>query len=160
MMRGVLRGSFARSFSTARVCLQEARSVELGKLSTGESEAQIERVSGAPAELSTNRIVRIFRESKPATQSGTHGTTVWRLDWDIVPRANKWENDLMGWASSGDYMQGTQMRFRSKEDAIAFASNQGWDYYTQEPHKRAFRPKQYAMNFEHSPGKLKHIRTK
>lgn len=28
----------------------------------------------------------------------------------------------MGWASSADYMQGTNMAFRSKEDAIAFVS--------------------------------------
>jgi hypothetical protein len=26
----------------------------------------------------------------------------------------------MGWASSADYMQGTTMAFRSKEDAVAF----------------------------------------
>lgn len=26
----------------------------------------------------------------------------------------------MGWASSADYMQGTNMAFRSKEDAVAF----------------------------------------
>jgi hypothetical protein len=26
----------------------------------------------------------------------------------------------MGWASSADYMQGTNMAFRSKEDAISF----------------------------------------
>lgn len=29
----------------------------------------------------------------------------------------------MGWASSADYMQGTQLAFRSKEDAIAFVSH-------------------------------------
>lgn len=28
----------------------------------------------------------------------------------------------MGWASSADYMQGTTMAFRSKEDAVAFVS--------------------------------------
>ena len=29
----------------------------------------------------------------------------------------------MGWASTADYMQGTVMAFRSKEDAIAFVSD-------------------------------------
>ena len=28
----------------------------------------------------------------------------------------------MGWASSADYMQGTQMFFPSKEEAVAFVS--------------------------------------
>lgn len=58
------------------------------------------------------------------------------------------------------YRQGTQMKFRTKDDAMRFAANQGWDFYVQEPHKRQFRVKQYATNFQHSPGKLKHIRTK
>lgn len=90
----------------------------------------------------------------------TAGSHVWRVDWDIVPRANRWENDMMGWASSGDYMQATQMKFRTREDAIRFASNQGWDYYIQEPHTRTFKVKQYATNFEHWNGKIRHIRTK
>jgi NADH dehydrogenase (ubiquinone) Fe-S protein 4 len=63
-----------------------------------------ELVSGAPPELVTERVVRIFQDSKPATQSGTHGTSVWRLDWDIQGQANRWENDLIGYQSSGDYM--------------------------------------------------------
>lgn len=29
----------------------------------------------------------------------------------------------MGWASSADYMQGTNMAFRSREDAVAFVSD-------------------------------------
>jgi NADH dehydrogenase (ubiquinone) Fe-S protein 4 len=90
----------------------------------------------------------------------TTGTFAWRLDWDIVDVANRWENDLIGWQSSGDYMQATQMKFTSKESAIKFANKQGWDFYIQEPHHRKFRVKQYANNFVHSYGKLKHIRTK
>ena len=82
------------------------------------------------------------------------------MDWDIVDRANRWENDLIGYASSGDYMQATQLKFDTKEAAIRFATKNGYDYYVQEPHKRDFRVKSYAVNFLHSPGKLKHIRTK
>ncbi|KAK9383265.1 ETC complex I subunit conserved region-domain-containing protein [Kockiozyma suomiensis] len=117
-------------------------------------------ISGAPVELSTKRIVRIYQRAKTAMQSGNHETKVWRLDWDIDQKTARWENDVMGWASSGDYMQATEVKFKTKEDAIRFATNQGWDYYIQEPHKRDFRPKQYASNFLHSPGPLKHIRTK
>ncbi|GAC93339.1 potential mitochondrial Complex I [Pseudozyma hubeiensis SY62] len=35
--------------------------------------------------------------------------------------------------SSGDYMQGTSLKFRSKEDAIHFCEKQGWDYHVTEP---------------------------
>jgi ETC complex I subunit conserved region len=59
-------------------------------------------------------------------------------------------------AGSGDYMQGTRMAFSTKEDAIAFAEKQGWEYYIQEPHNRQFKPKAYATNFNYCiPSKAK-----
>ncbi|KAK3182102.1 ndufs4 NADH dehydrogenase Fe-S protein subunit [Lecanicillium sp. MT-2017a] len=115
--------------------------------------------SGAPMELQA-RTVRIFKESKPATQSGTWRGHDWRMDWDILPKGHRWENPLMGWQSSGDFMQGTHMNFETKEDAIHFAEKQGYEYFVQEPNSRKFTPKAYANNFLYSPKKLKHIRTK
>lgn len=82
------------------------------------------------------------------------------MDWDVLARGHRWENPLMGWQSSGDFMQGTKLEFKTKEDAIAFAEKQGYEYFVQEPNKRAFAPKAYANNFMYSPGKLKHVRTK
>jgi NADH dehydrogenase (ubiquinone) Fe-S protein 4 len=55
-------------------------------------------------------------------QSAKGKTKKWILDWDILQGAGRWENPLMGWASSADYMQGTNMAFRSREDAVAFVS--------------------------------------
>ena len=40
-----------------------------------------------------------------------------------------WCQLLMARAHSADYMQGTRLGFRTKEDAIHFAEKQGWDYY-------------------------------
>ncbi|PGH02965.1 hypothetical protein AJ79_07502 [Helicocarpus griseus UAMH5409] len=116
-------------------------------------------LSGAPTDLQA-RTVRIFRPAKPATQSGTWGSHLWRMDWDILQKGHRWENPLMGWQSSADAMQGTHLNFSSKEDAIAFAEKQGYEYFVQEPNERAFRPKAYANNFLHEPKKLKHIKTK
>ncbi|KAI1775719.1 ETC complex I subunit conserved region-domain-containing protein [Hypoxylon cercidicola] len=116
-------------------------------------------LSGAPIELQA-RTVRIFQPSKPATQSGNWGSHHWRMDWDVLGKGHRWENPLMGWQSSGDFMQGTKLEFKSKEDAIAFAEKQGYEYFVQEPNERAFTPKAYANNFLYSPKKLKHIRTK
>lgn len=102
----------------------------------------------------------IYKPTKPATQSGTQIGTRWRMDWDVLGKGHRWENPLIGWQSSGDFMQGTHIHFKSKEDAIAFAEKQGYEYFVQEPNARKFAPKAYANNFLYSPGKLKHIRTK
>ncbi|KAK1751978.1 ETC complex I subunit conserved region-domain-containing protein [Echria macrotheca] len=116
-------------------------------------------ISGAPMELQA-RTVRIYKPAKPATQSGDHIGSRWRMDWDVLGKGHRWENPLMGWQSSADFMQGTHIHFKTKEDAIAFAEKQGYEYFVQEPNERHFTPKAYANNFLYSPGKLKHIRTK
>ena len=66
----------------------------------------------------------------------------------------------MGWQSSADYLQGTQLSFQTKDDAIHFAEKQGYEYFVQEPNERRIQPKAYANNFLYTPNKLKHIRTK
>jgi len=115
--------------------------------------------SGAPLDLQS-RTVRIYKPTKAATQSGHWNGRQWRMDWDVLPRGHRWENHLMGWQSSADFMQGTHIFFKSKEDAIHFAEKQGYDWFVQEPNERVFRSKAYANNFIHSPKKLKIIRTK
>ncbi|KAI3320070.1 ETC complex I subunit conserved region-domain-containing protein [Xylariaceae sp. AK1471] len=116
-------------------------------------------LSGAPIELQA-RTVRIYQPSKPATQSGQWGSHQWRMDWDVLAKGHRWENPLMGWQASGDFMQGTRLEFKTKEDAIHFAEKQGYEYFVQEPNERAFTPKAYANNFLYSPKKLKLIRAK
>ncbi|KAI7283723.1 NADH-ubiquinone oxidoreductase 21 kDa subunit [Hortaea werneckii] len=116
-------------------------------------------LSGAPTDLQA-RTVRIFRPSKTATQSGDWHSHTWRMDWDILSKGHRWENPLMGWQSSADYMQGTHLDFKSKEDAIRFANKQGYEYFVQEPNERRITPKAYATQFVHSPKKLKQVRTK
>jgi NADH dehydrogenase (ubiquinone) Fe-S protein 4 len=85
-------------------------------------------ISGAPNELQA-RTVRIFKPSKPASQSGNWNGRQWRMDWDLLSKGHRWENPLMGWQSSGDFMQGTHIFFKTKEDAINFAEKQGIFYY-------------------------------
>jgi len=116
-------------------------------------------LSGAPTELQA-RTVRIYRPAKTATQSGDWHGHQWRVDWDILSKGHRWENPLMGWQSSADFMQGTNVNFKSKEDAIRFVEKQGYEYFVQEPNARKILPKAYANNFLWSADKLKHIRTK
>ena len=103
---------------------------------------------------------RIFRPAKTATQSGDWHGHHWRLDWDVLQKGHRWENPLMGWQSSADFLQGTHLNFKCKEDAIQFAQKQGYEYFVQEPNERKIVPKAYANNFMHSPHKLKKIPTK
>ncbi|KAF2754347.1 hypothetical protein EJ05DRAFT_138689 [Pseudovirgaria hyperparasitica] len=116
-------------------------------------------LSGAPIDLQA-RTVRIYRPTKPATQSGDWHSHHWLMDWDPLPKGHRWENPLMGWQSSADCMQGHRIQFKSKEDAIDFANKQGYEYFVQEPNERKFVPKAYATQFIYSPKKLKTVRTK
>lgn len=103
---------------------------------------------------------RIYKPAKSAEQSGTWHGHQWHMDWDVMGKGHRWENQLMGWQSSADAMQGTYIAFKSKEDAIRFAQKQGYEYFVQEPQTRRIIPKAYATQFLHTPGKLKQARTK
>ncbi|GAA5906675.1 ETC complex I subunit [Sporobolomyces salmoneus] len=116
-------------------------------------------VSGAPVELH-RRPVRIFRPTVPVTQSAKATSHHWRVDWDILQGSGRWENPLMGWASSADYMQGTHVKFDSKTDAIAFCEKQGWEFYVQEPNVQKFEPKSYANNYKYVAKDLRICHTK
>ena len=96
------------------------------------------------------RPVRIFRPAPPTTQSGRAKSFGWRVEWDILQGSGRWSNPLMGWQSSADAMQGTRLDFNSKEDAIAFANKQGYEYFVQEPNERKRVPKAYATQFVYS----------
>ncbi|KAI9269336.1 ETC complex I subunit conserved region-domain-containing protein [Phascolomyces articulosus] len=152
-----LSTTMLRSFSTTRATFENEN--KLAHAEGRRAIEQVESVSGAPEEL-LDRTVRIFSPSKTATQSGKHGTRHWRVDFDILPEGNRWENPLMGWASSADYQQSLGIKFYSKEDAIDFCEAQGWNYYVQEPKRVKFVKKNYADNYKYSPGKLRLIKTK
>lgn len=78
-------------------------------------------VSDAPKEL-RHRQVRIFKPTKNTMQSAKGKTKVWRIDWDVLQGSGRWTNPLMGWQSSADYMQGTTLAFRTREEAVRFVS--------------------------------------
>ncbi|CEH15543.1 NADH:ubiquinone oxidoreductase, NDUFS4/18 kDa subunit [Ceraceosorus bombacis] len=116
-------------------------------------------VSDAPTEL-RQRAVRIFKPTKTANSSGKAGTNVWRVDFDIMQGSGRWENPLMGWASTADYMQALYIKFKSKDDAIHFCEKQNWPYFVQEPHAPRIPPKSYAANYAYSDKKLRIHQTK
>ncbi|KAL8408018.1 hypothetical protein RB594_006716 [Gaeumannomyces avenae] len=166
-----LRSSSAAAARTLRSASQARPALSSVMPAGRRSEGTIAPVkqTAAPAVVRPNqpdyaaqfdKATSIYKPSKPATQSGTHGLRQWRMDWDVLEKGHRWENPLMGWQSSADFMQGTHMYFKSKEDAIAFAEKQGYEYFVQEPNVRKITPKAYANNFLYTDKKLKHIRTK
>lgn len=116
-------------------------------------------ISGAPSQL-RHRAVRVYQPTRNTMQSGGAKGERWRIDFDILQGGGRWENPLMGWASSADYMQGTRITFKSQEDAIHFAKKQGWDYYVQPPTVKRIPPKNYSENYLYRANKLRIAKTK
>jgi len=94
--------------------------------------------------------VRIFMPSKTAMQSGHGNTKRWVLEFE--PNQPKQTDPLMGWIGSGDMRGQVQLKFDSKEEAVAFAKKNGLTARVQNPKKRRPQPKNYADNFSfHRP---------
>jgi len=101
-------------------------------------------LSGMPEEQTLERQVRIFKPAKNAMQSGTAGIKRWKIEWNTCER---WENNLMGWSSTADPLSNTQLDFANKEEAIAFAEKNKWNYILEDPKERNPKAKSYALNF-------------
>ncbi|RWS23228.1 NADH dehydrogenase [ubiquinone] iron-sulfur protein 4-like protein, partial [Leptotrombidium deliense] len=104
-------------------------------------------ISEIPEEHITTRRVRIFKPSKNAMQSGTYNVQSWMIEFE---NRERWENQLIGWGSSGDPLSNIDgwLRFTTKEDAIKFCEKNQWHYFIDEPEvtKRPIK-KSYAANF-------------
>jgi len=145
--------------TSSEAALAERKSVQVTPARPEDDVVAAGIVSGGPNELAV-RPARIFRPSPTTMQSAKATTHHWRIDWDILPSGGQYENPLMGWAASSDYLQGTHIKFKSKADAIHFCQKQGYPYYIQEPHQQKFKSKSYSNNFLYSPGQLRLVRTK
>ena len=89
---------------------------------------------------------RIYRQSKPAGQSGLIGTREWILEYgQTAPRV---QDPLMGWTGScGDTLSQIRLMFKSLESAKAYAKREGIAYQVEQPTLHIKRPKLYSDNF-------------
>ena len=55
----------------------------------------------------------------------------------------------MGWASAEDTLNEVQLRFDTRDEAVAFADRLGLDYTVIAPHDAVEKPKSYADNFRY-----------
>ncbi|KAA0192107.1 NADH dehydrogenase (Ubiquinone) 18 kDa subunit [Fasciolopsis buskii] len=101
-------------------------------------------VNGVPEEHQSTRMARIFIPARSATQSGTHGTRLWCVEFD---NRERWENPLMGWTSSGDPLSNMTLQFQTAEDAQEFCRKQGWPSYIEKPHVSKMQIRSYGSNF-------------
>ncbi|GLV43438.1 fused lobes [Carabus blaptoides fortunei] len=111
---------------------------------TVEGPVDISPISGIPEEHIKTRRVRIYMPAKNAMQSGTDNIHFWQIEFD---NRERWENPLMGWASSGDPMSNMKVEFSSKDDAIAYCEKNGWQWFLQESTEKLARSKNYGVNF-------------
>ncbi|HUZ67684.1 MAG TPA: ETC complex I subunit [Beijerinckiaceae bacterium] len=89
---------------------------------------------------------RIYRPGKSATQSGAGRTKAWLLEF--APAEPREIDPLMGWTSSGDMNSQIQLRFATKEEAVAYAERNAIAYRVEEP-KPSVRPIiSYSDNFK------------
>ncbi|XP_075040089.1 NADH dehydrogenase [ubiquinone] iron-sulfur protein 4, mitochondrial [Mixophyes fleayi] len=132
-----------RSLSTSTWRLAQTQTQDT-QLITVNEKLDISTITGVPEEHIKPRKVHIYVPARNAMQSGVQNTKKWRLEFDSRER---WENPLMGWASTADPLSNMVLSFSSQEDAIAFAEKNGWSYELDE--KRIAKPKSksYGANF-------------
>jgi ETC complex I subunit conserved region len=91
-------------------------------------------------------VARIYKPARTAMQSGMANAKDWVLDYE--PEAPREVEPLMGWTSSADMKQQLRLRFRTKEEAVAYCEREGIPYQVFEakdpPPRRGLS---YADNF-------------
>ncbi|XP_063818090.1 NADH dehydrogenase [ubiquinone] iron-sulfur protein 4, mitochondrial [Pseudophryne corroboree] len=137
----VLTPTRSLNTSTWRLAQNQTQDTQL---ITVNEKLDISTVTGVPEEQLKIRKVRIYVPARNAMQSGVQNTKKWRLDFDTRER---WENPLMGWASTADPLSNMVLAFTSKEDAVAFAEKNGWSYELDERRIPKLKSKSYGANF-------------
>ena len=88
---------------------------------------------------------RIFKPARTAMQSGQAKTKDWALEFE--PEEPRTVEPLMGWTSSGDTRQQLRLRFRTKEEAVAYCERHGITYQVIEDKPHVRRTMSYSDNF-------------
>ncbi|EPQ09713.1 NADH dehydrogenase [ubiquinone] iron-sulfur protein 4, mitochondrial [Myotis brandtii] len=129
------------STSTWRLAQDQTRD---SQLITVDEKLDITTLTGVPEEHIKTRKVRIFVPARNNMQSGVNNTKKWKMEFDTRER---WENPLMGWASTADPLSNMVLTFSTKEDAMAFAEKNGWSYDVEEKKVPKPKSKSYGANF-------------
>ena len=91
---------------------------------------------------------RIYKPAKNAMQSGFKAKEFWVLEY--APEEKKFIDPLTGWTGSPDTNQQVKLKFKTKEEAIAFANAKKIDFDLTLPKPRKEVKKSYADNFAYT----------
>ena len=90
--------------------------------------------------------IKIYKPAKTAMQSGFGKTKKWLAEY--ISEVDTVKDSLMGWNSSLDTQSQIKVFFDTKEQAIAWAKKNNYQFYIEENHKRKIEPKSYSSNFD------------
>ena len=88
---------------------------------------------------------RIYQPAKTAMQSGHSNTQHWIVEYE--PEVARETDALMGWTGSADMRGQIQLRFNTKEEAIAYAERNEIPFVFKNSNVRRVQPKSYSDNF-------------
>ena len=91
-------------------------------------------------------IVKIFKPSKTAMQSGKAKTKLWYLQ--VMDDSTQSQDPLIGYHGGSSTKNQIKLQFDTKEDAINFAKSKNYDYEVIEASARKITKKSYADNFK------------
>jgi hypothetical protein len=89
---------------------------------------------------------KIYRPARTATQSGSARTKQWLLEFELE-RPHSIE-PLMGWTSNTDTKTQFNLRFDTKDEAIAYAERYGISYRVSEFKDTSTKVLSYSDNFK------------
>jgi len=92
-------------------------------------------------------LARIFKPAQNVMQQGRGATRDWILEY--IPDEPRVIEPLMGWTSSTDTKRQIRLSFATKDEAIAYAKDNGIAFRLEEPPATKIRPKSYAENFKY-----------
>jgi len=93
-------------------------------------------------------IIKIFKPSKTAMQSGLGKTKLWLAEY--ISETDGGKDSLMGWNSSLDTENQIRIFFETKKQAIEWAKSKNYQFFVQEPRVKIIKPKSYSSNFDYN----------
>ncbi|ODS00866.1 hypothetical protein AUC68_13040 [Methyloceanibacter methanicus] len=92
-------------------------------------------------------LARIYKPAQNVMQQGKGATRDWVLEY--LPDQPRDIEPLMGWTSSSDTKRQIRLSFATKDEAVAYAKENGIAFRLEEPPVSKIRPKSYAENFKY-----------
>ena len=90
-------------------------------------------------------VARIIEEQRKTTQSGKAGQGRWTLEFERQEPQRA--DPLTGWNGSGDTRTQVQLKFNSKEEALAYAARKGLTVHVVPAPPVSLKIQTYAENF-------------